>query len=118
MLVPSEVHFILYPLERHAWVLPLEREELAERSKVRRLVGWWPRGIGVQYKMFTGDQGWESLVRHWQMLHCTGLDERACWELLTVAPWERLPGVDGETVRCHRGNGVRDWNGFLVHLVV
>lgn len=41
---------------------------------------------------------------------------RACWELLTVAPWERLPGVDGETVRCHRGNGVRDWNGFLVHL--
>lgn len=70
----------------------------------------------MQYKMLTGDQGWEGLVRHWQMLHCACLDERACWELLSVAPWDWLPGVDGETVGRHRGNSVRYWNGSLVHL--
>ena len=31
---------------------------------------------------------------------------RACWELLRVAPSEGGPGVDGEAVGRHRGNGV------------
>ena len=41
---------------------------------------------------------------------------RACWELLSVAPWDWLPGVDGETVGCHRGNCVRYRDRSLVHL--
>lgn len=56
--------------------------------------------------MFTGDQGWEGLIRHWHVLHGACLNERACWQLLSAAPRERLPGVDGEAVGRHRGNSV------------
>lgn len=44
------------------------------------------------------------------MLHGAGLNKRACWELLSIAGWHRLPGVDGKTVGRHRGNCVRDRN--------
>lgn len=72
---------------------------------MRRLVGGYRWGW-VQYKMFAGDQGWKGLIRHWHMLHGTCLYERACWELLSVAPWKGLPGVDGESVCRHRRNSV------------
>lgn len=72
---------------------------------MRRLVGGhgWGR---VQYKMFTGDQGWKGLIRHRYMLHGACLYERACWELLSVAPWKRLPGVNGKSMGRHRRNSV------------
>lgn len=60
----------------------------------------------MQYKMFIGDQGREGLIRHWHVLHGACLNERACWQLLSAAPGERLPGVDGETVGRHRGNSI------------
>lgn len=41
---------------------------------------------------------------------------RACWELLSIAGWDRLPGVDGKTVGRHRGNRVRDRYRSLMHL--
>lgn len=41
---------------------------------------------------------------------------RACWELLSIAGWDRLPGVDGKTVGRHRGNCVRYRNWSLMHL--
>lgn len=41
---------------------------------------------------------------------------RACWELLSAAAWEGLPGVDGESVGGHRRHGVRYRNRSLVHL--
>lgn len=72
---------------------------------MRWLVGR-DRGRWVQYKMFTGDQGWEGLIRHWHVLHGACLNERACWQLLSAAPGEGLPGVDGEAVGRHRGNSV------------
>lgn len=72
---------------------------------MRWLVGR-DRWVGVQYKMFAGDQGWEGLIRHRYMLHGACLDERACWELLSVAPWKGLPGVDGESMGRHRRNSV------------
>ncbi len=31
---------------------------------------------------------------------------RACWELLSVAPWKGLPGVDGKSMGRHRRNSV------------
>lgn len=74
-------------------------------SKVRRLVGR-DRGRGVQYKMFTGDQGREGLIRHWHVLHGAGLDERACWQLLSAAPGEGLRGVEGEAMSRHCSNSV------------
>lgn len=74
-------------------------------------------------KMLTGDHWWKCLIGHWQVLHGAGLNEwrrkaaeqrelsaehyRACWELLSIAGWDRLPGVDGKTVGRHRGNCVR-----------
>lgn len=42
---------------------------------------------------------------------------RACWELLSVAPWKGLPGVDGKSVGRHRRNSVWYWNWSLVHLL-
>lgn len=72
---------------------------------MRRLVGGYRWGW-VQYKMFAGDQGWKGLIRHWHMLHGACLYERACWELLSVAPWKGLPGVDGKAVGRHRRNSV------------
>lgn len=72
---------------------------------MRRLVGGYRWGW-VQYKMFAGDQGWKGLIRHWHMLHGTCLYERACWELLSVAPWKGLPGVDGKSMSRHRRNSV------------
>lgn len=72
---------------------------------MRWLVGRDRRGR-VQYKVFAGDQGWKGLIRHWHMLHGACLNERACWELLSVAPWKGLPGVDGKPVGRHRGNCV------------
>lgn len=72
--------------------------------------------------MFAGDQRWKGLIRHWHMLHGTCLYERrrkaaeqrelsaehyrACWELLSVAPWKGLPGVDGKSMGRHRRNSV------------
>lgn len=41
---------------------------------------------------------------------------RACWELLSIAGWDRLAGVDGKTVGRHRGNCVRDGYWSLMHL--
>lgn len=31
---------------------------------------------------------------------------RACWELLSAAPWKGLPGVDGKSMGRHRRNSV------------
>lgn len=42
---------------------------------------------------------------------------RACWELLSVAPWKGLPGVDGKSMGRHRRNSVWYWNRSLVHLL-
>lgn len=88
---------------------------------MRRLMGGYSWGW-VQYKMFAGDQGWIGLIRHGHMLHGTCLYERrrkaaeqrelsaehyrACWELLSVAPWKGLPGVDGKSMGRHRRNSV------------
>lgn len=72
---------------------------------MRRLVGGYRWGR-VQYKMFAGDQGWKGLIRHWHMLHGTCLYKRACWELLSVAPWQGLPGVDRKSMGRHRRNSV------------
>lgn len=74
-----------------------------------RLVGRHCR-TGVQDEMLTGDQRRERLIGHRQMLHGAGLNERACWELLSIAGWDWLPGVDGKPVGRHRGNSVRDRN--------
>lgn len=74
-----------------------------------RLVGWY-WGTGMKYKMLTGDKWWKRRVGHGQVLHGAGLNKRACWELLSIAGWHRLPGVDGKTVGRHRGNCVRDRN--------
>lgn len=41
---------------------------------------------------------------------------RACWELLSVAPWKGLPGVHGKSVGRHRRNSVWYRNWSLVHL--
>lgn len=98
-------------------MLGLYGDKLVEWRQMRRLVGrhWW---TGVQDKMLTGDQWWKCLIGHRQMLHGAGLNERACWELLSIAGWDRLPGVDGETMGRHRGNCVRYRNGSLMHLFV
>lgn len=90
-----------------------------------RLVGRHCR-TGVQDEMLTGDQRRERLIGHRQMLHGAGLNEwrrkaaeqrelsaehyRACWELLSIAGWDWLPGVDRKPVGRHRGNSVRDRN--------
>lgn len=58
----------------HARMLRLQGNKLAQWSKVWWLV-WGHRWRGVQYKMLTGDEWREGLVRHWQMLHCTCLDQ-------------------------------------------
>lgn len=86
MLVPSHFDFILYPLQGQSWVLWLDWNKLAQRGKVRMLVGWQ---MGrVKYKMFTGDKWREGLIRDWQMLHCACMNQRwrnaADWVVLST----------------------------------
>lgn len=76
VLLPSQVHIIVYPLQRHSWVLGLERHELPQGSHVGRLVGGhWRRGR-VQDVMVAGDDGGERLVGDWELLHGACLDQR------------------------------------------
>lgn len=58
----------------HTRVLGLERDKLTERSHMWRLVRWhrWWR---VQDVMVTGNERWECLVRHRELLHGTSLDQ-------------------------------------------
>lgn len=79
VLLPSQVHVIVYPLQRHAWMLGLERYELPQGGHVGRLVGghWW-RGW-VQDVMVAGDDGGECLVGDGKLLHGTCLNQRG-WE--------------------------------------
>lgn len=67
--------------------------------------------LGVLYTNFT-DIPALPFQTHWrrkaaEQRELSAEHYRACWELLSIAGWDRLPGVDGKTVGRHRGNCVR-----------
>lgn len=76
--------------------------------------------LGVLYTNFT-DIPALPFQTHWrrkaaEQRELSAEHYRACWELLSIAGWDRLPGVDGKTVGRHRGNCVRYRNWSLMHL--